>query len=101
MTGSIRERILPVLFRKKQVAKLVGLRGQEDSQGIEERLAGALVSSSQQAERNTRGMPHIERVGWHQSPVSVLHHKRLSLDLIRSRLVRAPMQGLHARATMN
>jgi hypothetical protein len=41
-------RIVP-FFRKKQVAKLVGLE-KPSSQEIEERLAGDLLSSSQRAE---------------------------------------------------
>jgi hypothetical protein len=55
---SVAKRIVP-FFRKKQVATLVGLE-QPSSQGIEERLAGALLSSSQRAGGERRCLPPID-----------------------------------------
>ena len=53
-----------------------------DSQENQERLAGALLSSSQRAERKRRGLPSIDNSVGIRAPVSV--HQRDHTGAIRS-----------------
>lgn len=92
--GSIGNTIIPS-FRKKQVAKTIGL-GQPRVRRASRRSLG-LVKPKSRAQ-NARLAAHRRR--WLASePRPVHQHLRRSLNLIRSRLVRAPMQGLQARAS--